>query len=302
MKKCYVLFIFLGFQISFLVQGQTIDLDSEWRVNYSRVDVGQWWILYKHNYKDFIDGDTVLNSHSYHKIYHSGFYYEEIQGGPGWYSYYEHSLHGYLREENDKWFIFYNNHDTLLCDFGLEVGDTLRSIAGGFGYIDLDIIVNDIDSIELDGKYVKRFELGYGGFINAAYMIEEIGITTGLFVPIYQFEYSEHMVCYARNGISLWGEPTEECDLAVNLLENDQKQFDCSLVPNPAKDFTSLTIPSGVGEVTMNIIDLSGRIVNEGRYESPSVNRIDLSHYSPGIYLAIIKSYKNTWMQKLIIQ
>ena len=300
MKTQDFLIALLLFLISFSIQAQTIDPASEWRVDYSRIDVGSEWYFVNEYYKDFIDGDTAFNSIEYHKIYKSGYTYQGWVGYPGWYSYYEHSLHGYLREENDKWYIFYQNQDMLMFDFTLETGDTLKGFQAY--YCPYDIIVYSVDSIIIDGDYKKRLQLSSGGLINAAYLIEGIGSTTGLWAPIYQFEWDEHLVCYARDGISLWGLPAEQCNLAVNINENDEKRPSNSIMPNPAKDFTTLTIPAEFGEVTFTMIDLMGRIVNQQIFESPSINKIELSPFNSGIYLGIIENKGLRQAVKLIIE
>lgn len=300
MKTQNFLFAVLLLLISFSIQAQTIDPASEWRVNYSRIDVGsEWYFTYKY-YKDFIDGDTIFNSNEYYKIYQSGYTYEGWYGYPGWYSYYEHSLHGYLREDNNKWYIFYQNQDMLMFDFTLETGDTLKGFQAL--YCPYDITVYSVDSIIIDGDYKKRLQLCYNGWTNAAYLIEGIGATTGLWAPIYQFEWDEHLVCYARDGISLWGLPTEQCNLAVNINENDEKRPSCSIVPNPAKDFSTVIIPAGIGKVTFTLIDMMGSIVNRQSFDSPSINKIHLSPYNSGIYLAIFEAKSLNQSIKLILE
>jgi hypothetical protein len=300
MKTQDFLIALLLLLISFSTQAQTIDPASEWRTDYSRVEVGSEWYCFNEYYKDFIDGDTILNSKEYYKIYHSGYTYQGWCGYPGSYYYYEHSLHGYLREENDKWYIFYENQDMLMFDFTLETGDTLKGFQAY--YCPYDIIVYSVDSIIIDGDYKKRLQLSCGGLINAAYLIEEIGATTGLWAPIYQFEWDEHLVCYARDGISLWGLPTEQCNLAVNINENDEKLLSCSIIPNPAGNFAMVTIPLSMGKVTFTLVDLMGRIVNQQIFESPSTNKIELSPYNSGIYLGIIEVKGLRQAVKLIIE
>jgi hypothetical protein len=299
MKTQTILICLITFHFANPSIAQTIDPESEWRVNYSRIDVTRdWYYTYKY-YRDFIDGDTLLNNIEYHKIYYSGYTYQGWIGYPGWYSYYDHSFHGYLREENNRWYIFYENQDMLMFDFTLETGDTLNGfLASSSPY---DIIVYDVDSIIIDGDYKKQLQLSMGGLINAAYLIEGIGSTTGLFAPIYQFEFSEQLVCYARNGISLWGASTEICDLTVSVNENQENEGSCSVFPNPAKDFLILTIPDGYGEVAFTIIDIVGGIVYKNSFESPSINKINLTSCHSGIYLAISESKGLRQVVKFII-
>jgi hypothetical protein len=294
MKTRNLLFALLLLVISQMIQAQTIDTTSEWRVNYQQSWFpGEFW---NNLYRDFIDGDTVINSFQYYKVYHSGYSFDGIVP-VGEVNSYDHVLHGFLREENGRWYTYYENTDALLFDFTLDVNDTVYS---AYTFLMGDpIIVIAIDSILVDGDYKRRLQINAQG---AEYIIEGIGATSGLFENMFFFEWYSQLVCYAKNGVSVWGESTEECDLAVSINENQGNAGPCSVFPNPAKDFTMLTIPDGFGEVAFTIIDLFGGIVYKSSFESPSTNKIKLTSCHSGIYLAIIESKGLRQAVKLIIE
>lgn len=282
--------------ISFNGYGQTIDPESEWRVNHQYAAPENVFNVF---YRDFIDGDTVINSIEYYKIYGSGYSYEGLIP-TGNIHYFDHSLHGFLREENDKWYTYYVNEDNLLFDFTLDINDTVHSAYTSF--IDEPITISDIDSILVDGVYKKRMRLTYDFMQGDKYIIEGIGATTGLFENIVFIEWWSELVCFAKNGISLWGASTEDCDLAININEIVQKQSPCSVSPNPAIDFTTLTIPDNLGKVSFTLIDMIGWMVYQDFFESPSANKIQLTSYHSGIYLAVIESNSMKQTVKLIIE
>ncbi len=268
---------------NYAVPSSNLDITSEWRVDYQQSWYpGEFW---NNVYRDYIDGDTVINSYQYYKIYQSGYSFEGIVPVGEVYSY-DHVLHGFLREENGKWYTYYENTDALLFDFTLDVNDTVYS-AYSFLTPDYQIIVMGIDSILVDGEYKRRLQLNNPG---AEYIIEGIGATSGLFENMFFFEWYSQLVCYAKNGVSVWGESTEECDLAVTINDDRGNTDPCSVFPNPAKDFTMLTIPSGLNNVTIRLFDLVGGIVCQKSFESPSTNKILLTAYHSGVYLAIIES------------
>jgi hypothetical protein len=210
---------------------------------------------------------------------------------------YDNVLHSFLREENNKWYTFYENEDTLLFDFTLDVNDTVYS---AYTFLMGDpIIVIAIDSILVDGDYKRRLQINAQG---AEYIIEGIGATSGLFENMFFFEWYSQLVCYAKNGVSVWGETTEECDLAVYINENQGNADPISVFPNPAKGFTMLSIPPGLENITFKLIDLVGRIVYQGSFESSSINKIQLNSYHSGIYLAIIETKGLSQTVKLIIE
>jgi hypothetical protein len=296
MKTQKFLFVPLVLLISFTIQAQTIDPESEWRVNYQYAAPD---LVYNSIYRDFIDGDTIINSIEYYKIYNSGYWYYGFFP-VGDLFYFDHLLHGFLREENHKWYTFYENKDTLLFDFNLDVNDTVYS---AYTFLDGDpITISAIDSILIDEEYKRRLHLYCEDAGVAEYIIEGIGATSGLFENMWFFEWHSELVCYAKNGISVWGAPTEECDLAVKINEFQGNDILCSISPNPSKDFITLSIPAGFWKVKFTLINVIGGIVHQDLLESPSSCKINVNSYPSGIYLAIFESKSQRQTDKLLIE
>lgn len=294
MKTWRIISTFIMLFLSIILQAQTIDPDSDWRV-----DFHQSWFpgeFYNNLYRDYIDGDTVINSIQYYKVYHSGYSFYGIVPIGEVYTY-DHVLHGYLREENSKWYTYFENNDALLFDFSLDVNDTVYS---AYSYLTGDpIIVTAIDSILVDGDYKRRLQLNGWG---AEYIIEGIGATSGLFENMFFFEWYSDLVCYAINGISVWGAITEECDLPVYINDNEDNSVQITMSPNPAHDYTVLYCPNILGGVTFKLANLFGVIVHQETIENQYSRRIQLSSISPGIYIAIIENNEISQSRKLIIK
>jgi hypothetical protein len=292
------LLLLAAFLFPFAVNSQTIDPASEWRVNHSVWNPGV--AIYYYYYKDFIDGDTVIGSHQYDKVYESG--YVHVDWIPNPYDYYfHHQLHGFLREENDKWYtIDDNDQDALLFDFTLGVNDTVYSV---FTYAtDSPLVVTAIDSVLIDSVYRKRLYLNTDPDFGAQYMIEGIGATSGLFENMVFFEWNSELVCFAKNGESLWGATTEECDLTVNIPEKQGDQTACPVYPNPAHDFTVLSIPSGSRKTSVLMIDAFGQTVfRQSDIRTPLI-KIPLDACHPGVYLIITENGTGRHSIKLLVQ
>ena len=275
--------------VSFTTQAQTINFGSQWRVDYwpSIIYEDPYFI----KYSDVIDGDTIIDSISYYKIYTSGYIcYDNY-----FYFFFNHELHGFLREEGNKWYTNLNGEDKPLYDFTLEVGDTLYN-----AYTTSELIVEEIDSILVDGEFRKRMKLQFP--YKLLYVIEGIGSNRGLFENIAEFEYGASLICYAINGVSVWGEQTGECDLTVKVSENDNSCTLFSVFPNPASEFICISFPKDQGIVNFKLVNLTGEIVYETNCYSVSTQQIPLSSYPSGIYLAIFKSEKMRKTIKLIIE
>jgi hypothetical protein len=273
-----------------------LDPASEWRVDYYMAEPGYF---YNSFYKDFIDGDTMINALRYYKVYSSGYSYLNW-APPEYYNYFEHQLHGLLREENGKWYTLYEGQDTVLFDFTLDIHDTVYSPFTFF--VDSPIIVSGIDSIMVDGEYRRRLHLSPEYPAGAQYIIESIGATSGLFENMAFFEWGSDLACFAKNGVSLWGESEEECDLAVNINENKNISRNCAIYPNPAKDYTNIFIPSDYGKVKITIIDSYGKIAFLDFNEDGSLVNIPLNTYQPGLYLILIGNDSQKHTVKLLVQ
>ncbi len=85
--------------------------------------------------------------------------------------------------------------------------------------------------------------------------------------------------------------------------ENFNSDFQVSFFPNPAKD--SLTINKGVlidSSYNFTIIDIQGKTVLEKSFENSNLlEQVNVSSLTKGVYLAVLKTDKNTISKKIII-
>ncbi|MCU0238747.1 MAG: T9SS type A sorting domain-containing protein [Pyrinomonadaceae bacterium] len=85
----------------------------------------------------------------------------------------------------------------------------------------------------------------------------------------------------------------------VLSLEENNKDADFSLFPNPARDV--LNLQSNFIFNTIFIYDLNGRIIKSLQTQTSSVI-IDVSAMNPGVYLVVAKTIDRTLTTKLIKQ
>jgi len=295
MKTLTLLIIALASLASISIKGQSIDTASIWRINSSIWEPG---VEIRYNYfKDYIDGDTTINSKQYLKVYKSGYQYIDWIPNP-YYNYFQHELHGFLREENNKWYTYDGNQDKLLFDFTMTVNDTVFS-AFTIPLSD-PIIITAIDSILIDSVYKKRFHLNIA--FGAQYIIEDIGATTGLFENMEFFEWDSKLVCFAKNGISLWADSTLECNLNVNVSETKTNIGSVTLYPNPADDYTILSIPLDFNMPNILLLDSFGKTVfNKSNVRDKTI-KIQLSTFPKGLYLFLVNNGDKKQLMKLVIK
>ncbi|MBI9053332.1 MAG: T9SS type A sorting domain-containing protein [Bacteroidales bacterium] len=78
--------------------------------------------------------------------------------------------------------------------------------------------------------------------------------------------------------------------------------IDFKIFPNPAKDYVSIDIGSHADlDVKISIIDLSGRIIYTEDLKN-TINTIDMSNYSSGIYFVKIETPQGSKKRKLILE
>jgi len=193
-----------------------IDSTSKWRTDHIRNGVSDenTHIPGDEIFKYFINGDTVINLKTYHKIYKTGTSYLD---GP---TYYENVYAGALKDyENKFYFIKKNENDeVLLYDFNAKIDDTIQVPYDG---IMRTKIVSSIDSLP-DGRKQVHFNpkepvIGCGD----QFIIEGIGGSGGLLEgPAcgHYWTFDNHLVCYVQNGEVIYHDTNNEfnCELTNN--------------------------------------------------------------------------------------
>jgi hypothetical protein len=304
MKK--IVFFLSAIWVSISAFGQNYipipaDSTSEWRI-WTTINDG--FCLQHRELKYFFEGDTVIDSFTYQKLFRSGFYQEEVYGPPPWPScdqYYtiQDDYVGGIRNTTGKVFFFDGFEDELIYDFTLEPGDTLNtSIAGS------DIVVESIDSVLVGDEYRRRFNLnnpdGYSNWI-----IEGIGHQRGLIEPMYlPLEFYSEFLCYAETHVPIYPEDAS-CDLAVNIYENSLVNSLLSIYPNPSSGNITFSFNSNMGKnINFKIISSIGQIIVDSPWDvSQRLNEItfDLSSINTGIYVVVLQDGTNIIRKKFTL-
>jgi hypothetical protein len=182
----------ISFFVSFILSAQTVSRfpiipSSTWRVD--SIDA-MWQVFEKTRY--FIQGDTLISSQGYYKLFKSGVAYYDTP------FYYDNIYVGAIREEDNR--IFFINKgrsaEIWLYDFKLQVGDTIKAeVAKGQTILSIDTLP--------DGRRIYNYDLGHN---TTGFLIEGIGTNGGLlaggtsFIPIHSGQCACFLICYAGNG------------------------------------------------------------------------------------------------------
>ena len=242
-----------------------------------------------YNYAYFQNGDTMINSIEYHKIYSSDAYV------------------GALREDENKQIFFFpnsvyindnqfpnNTEEHLLYTFNnLEEGMDVE-ING------MNIHIQSIDSILLNNHYRKRY-LVHGVMLDTEHWIEGIGSDKAFFsaYSFGEFENSLYTLCYTDTETYYINSPNgqDSCHYQapvgidnINITEN-------SFYPNPITN--NLNIKTTNYPAHLYLYNVSGQLLLQKEIKQENTS-IDFSSYPSGIYFIELKQNNNISRKKII--
>jgi len=217
--------------------------------------------------------------------------------------------------ELDKKIYFYGQNplglspdgEVLLYDFTRLVGDTIKHDSEGQFYS----VIEDIDSILIDGNYRKRFKVIISGFNqNPDYIVEGIGsIKNGLLghitdVPTCGYHYWEH-ICFREAGKVKYLNPSFMDCFSTNQLTSTEQlscEQDIGVFPNPTKN--ELKVKNNTNEKTLivKIFDANGNLIKHVLITDKEGN-IEMS-VAPGFFNVMISNTKGKILktEKIIIK
>jgi hypothetical protein len=89
----------------------------------------------------------------------------------------------------------------------------------------------------------------------------------------------------------------------VGIVSAKNAVTEVILFPNPANDYTFMTVNGQEGNVSMTIIDINGKIIQQEQFEAKNetVKRIETAHFSKGVYFIRLQGNNRNQTRKLII-
>lgn len=283
--------IFMCFLLSAKAQSirPFIDTTSEWYVGGWRTwgpnpnQSDQWGSKY------FIDGDTIVDSVRFYKVYHT-------RPTKDYYLKGKFASHLIREDSLGKVFVrdYYGNNskyldEFLLYDFGLKPGDTMvydhHNKSTSCMYADTVTSVLDyIDSVLISGIYLKRYHfIRNEQHPSESIWLEGIGsVDLSTFGPFCgYFESGEYFACYRSSSLN-W-KFSESC-YYLDVPENANAK---SIVfyPNPAGD--ELFIKNNPNDLLYELYNSMGQMTVSGIVIRD--DKIELYGISKGMYQLILK-------------
>jgi len=311
MKKLLFGFILMLFSATLSAQyyNHFPDFNAIWRVYrepYPPV-LGQSYF-----YQYTIKHDTLIAGNRYKIIYCTG----KKEDGSGYFEGYT----GFLRDDTvakKVYLRFYNsNSDSLLYDFSLNIGDTLRhmlNVPNHYGHL---LYVDSIDSILLGNKYYKRFILGaidpFGNpsVLEPPYIIEGIGSTFGFIEPmdeLYMDATRYTLQCFSLNDTTVFPLfSPDPCELIMGIEKPENSGPVITIAPNPFSNEATINYSLTKSEqVTISIYDINRRLITvlENDYKTPGTYNLIYQNTKNlhGVYFLQLKTNKNILNCKMIV-
>jgi hypothetical protein len=256
------------------------------------------------DYSYYLNGDTIINSLVYKKIYKSGLGdYQWFSSPPimcsGTYSFINTNPEAFLRSAGKQVYIIIpgSSAEQLLYDFNLSLGDTLP-----LSYINFsnDIYVTSVDSVNTPNGFLKVF--GLDGNFGAQFLVEGAGASTGLLEPIGPIlECGYDLVCYSLNGTTYYPSGGPACNIVFGI-DNPVNKLQSGPYPNPFTTYSTVKFNVKTDQAVMNVFNSFGQKVNSvGPFSSDQL-LISRGNLSSGVYFyEVLQDNEKVSDGKLII-
>jgi hypothetical protein len=268
------------------IQAQSKLIDSTYWIEYS-IDSRDQSIKFKNHL--FIQGDTLLNTLTYKKLFSDNDFYA-----------------GCVRESSNKYYAvltYYKPHgEVLIYDFSGSIGDTIKSNAPE-GLLSRSPVITEIDTIELENNEKRKlFYLNKGEDI----WIDGIGSIFGFLFPTYDHitnYITPHLVCFKQKEAVYYRNDTlnECCSIPTNVQLKQNGKINVGCYPNPTLGKVKITLPTSNENKELIIKDITGKEKWKKTHFSDNSYELDLSYFNNGIYILTIKG-KNFVTSKKIIK
>jgi hypothetical protein len=188
------------------------------------------------------------------------------------------------------------NKDTLLYDFSLNVGDTLKT------FITTQcspVKINYIDSVLIGSSYRKQWHVVNCLFGYTTKIIEGIGSDFGLLEQMSHLQKVSSLNCYSEQAITLYpNNNSANCPSLTTGIENIIHDI-IKIFPNPTKN--NITISQAESTFKKyEIYDINGRLVSENKING-IIQKVDLTGYAEGMYIVKLIGNQKVDFKKIVV-
>lgn len=267
-----------------------------WRVDYQYHNAFQYPCYANYYFQYTIGGDTSINSVVCRKIFRSAVRIDTLSctapenppaAPPAGYA-------GALKEdpmENKAFFIYPGTvTDSLLFDYNLATGDTLRGIPSATYLQTAGITVLSVDSVLIDGSYRKRWNLSPAGNSPSPFIVEGIGSSVGLIEPLntYAIDFTDRYLVCVRDSVLTWyfsdyGSEVGCNPVSLNALDLQEK-IRITVCPDPFVSMATLEADRYLKGATVQVFSIFGQLVQHVQNVSGRSVLLNRGNLPAGMY------------------
>lgn len=260
--------------------------NNEWNVLQVIFEGGNPWDTTFFTQMYMISGDTIINELAYKKVFKSE---EEIP--VNW------EYEGSIREEDEKvWYIsHFNNEETLIYDFTLNVGDTMV-----FQYQSV-MVVDSITFHEIGGMERKHVYFSYIDFSPYRELwIEGIGSNYGVLSSGSGGSVGgwTWLLCMSENGELVYMNPNFNSCFLISTDINEIKTFNFIIYPNPTYGLLIIENLNNTKINSIRLVDLFGQTIKTFKNNQTT---LDLTRMTSGSYMLILGTENGLLQKKIIV-
>ncbi len=263
--------------------------DGSWAESYDGGPAGPFEDIYKD-----CCGDTTIDNRKYYKLYEHKLVSPYL--GPHYTT--QRALIGFIRNTPDKKVQYIPNGEAepiTIYNFNLSIGDTIK---GEYYPLEGDrcsIVVKVIDSVEISGRYHKRYsEFGGQGYpydpdpCNPPSLIEGVGYSVGLLGYFLSFQVCGE-ITYYLTYYSECSDQDSACDHCGSLFSDDNylSHPNLKIFPNPFDDH--INIRSDLTLTAIKVYDIYGRVVYEVNSLITTNKILETGDLAPGLYFITVQ-------------
>jgi len=292
------IFIFLIFYFAWQANAQMsnntiVNDNSSWNILSIQVENETGIVnIPRHTTKIYFDGDSILNSKTYKKVFHC--FDDEFCQNPIFY--------GLIREENQRtYFVFSYEADFdlpndtdeyLLYDFSAELNDIIQLDIPGIPveveeeFRTISIQVSNIDYININGVLKKKIKLTYpNSEIIVDIWIENLGSLTDFYTIDRRPGFGKVLSCYFQGDELVYKNPEFPCYHATSISTVEQHNDIHFWIQSGILNLEFYTPVTG----NISIFDTAGKTLYNDKLLNQSHSFIKMTDFVSGIYLLVFR-------------
>ena len=239
----------------------------------------------RHTTKIYFDGDSILNSRTYQKVFHC--FDDEFCQYP--------TFEGLIREENQKTYFVFSDEteEYLLYDFSVELDDIIKFDIPGVPmeveeeFRTFSLQVHSIDYININGVSKKKIELTYPNSESIVDIwAENLGSLNNFYTIDLRSGYTKVLSCYFQGNELIYKNPEyPNCYHTTGISSIEQHNNIRYWIHSGILNLEFSTPVTG----NISVYNIAGKLLYSNKLLNQSHSSVKMTIFDSGIYLLNIK-------------